>query len=364
MNPSAVVQEENSNSSGYHTILMDGFLSINNVLCGVIGIPLNVLTAALIIFSPRLHQTRNILWLGVAFSNVLVLFQHLLEFYANQFQSETAKKIFSLVAGLPFASLALNLFLSLVDRYVSIAHSSWYKQKVTITWIVSGQIGCFSILCLVIKGPYLLEIFPFPPRITNAELKFFSVTAFFTSLLCVLGQIFVYSKVKCFLRLEKDMGVSPSTDGGAYNGEVHRTTEFMGEEHPREPDQENPRDDFHQFHRHKSAEASQQNSAAVNPSPFFIQIGDEKISRMELKAARHALESVTLLLLFFLPTFIAFMFAISDDCSSVNLIRPECSTYLWTLAYTRGIMVLYTIVSPIFFVMRSPDLSGALNRSG
>ena len=74
------------------------------------------------IFSPRLHQTRNILWLGVAISNVLVLFQHLLEFYPNHFQSKTAKKIFNLVIGLPYGSLALNLF--------SLAHRPWHKYRV------------------------------------------------------------------------------------------------------------------------------------------------------------------------------------------------------------------------------------------
>ena len=66
--------------------------------------------------------------MGVAFSNVLVLFQHLLEFYAYHFQYKTAKKIFNLVIGLPYASLALNFFLSLIDRYISIAYCAWYKR--------------------------------------------------------------------------------------------------------------------------------------------------------------------------------------------------------------------------------------------
>ena len=363
MNPSAVLHEaENSTSSVSHIVLMDGFLATNNFFCGVVGIPLNVLIAAFIVFTRRLHKTRNIVWLGVAFSNVLVLFQHLIEFYAYCFQSETAKTIFNLVIGLPYASLLLNLFFSLIDRYVSIAHSAWYKRKVTITWIVSGQIALFSIICTLMKGPYLLEIFPFPPRITNTELKLFSVTGFFISLLCVFGQVFVYSKIKYFLRLEKDMDLSSSTDGGALNRQgknKHQTTEIMGKELPREPKEENSVDEDL---RHAAATYLQK--PAVTPSPFFIRIGDQSISRLELKAARHALDSVTMLFLFFLPAFVPRMLAVYADCSAANrIIGQECSTYLWILTYTRGLMVFYTIVSPIFFFIRSPDLSQALNRS-
>ena len=265
------------------------------------------------------------------------------------------------MAGLPYCSLMMNLFLSLIDRYVSVAYSSWYRRKVTITWIVSGQIGFFSIIGVLMKGPYLLEIFPFPPQITTMELKLFRVTGFLTLLLCVFGQICVYSKVKCFLRLEKDLDVSPSTDGGAYNGQGHQTTEFMGEELPRESEQEKKRDDFP---RHQTATASRQKATAIFPSPFFIRIGDQIISRLELEAARHAVDSVTLFLVFFLPAFVALMFAISAGCliPATHLIRHECSEYQWTLAYARGLVVFYPIVSPIFFIRRSHDLLKALNR--
>ena len=363
MNSSAVLrEEENSTSSAYYSILMDNFVATNNFFCGVVGIPLNVLIAAYIVMTPRLHNSRNIVWLGVAFSNVLVLFQHLIEFYAYLFQSETANQIFSLVLGLPYASLALNLFLSLIDRYISIAYSPWYKRKVTNTLIVSGQIGCFSIICVLMKGPYLLEIFPFPAGITTTQLKLYSIAGFFTSLLCVFGQVFLYSKVKCFLRLEKDMDASSSANRGTYNQQgrtTQKTTEFMGEEQPRESEQEHSLDDSH---LHKAATSSLQ-GPAVTTSPHFIHMGDQVISRLELKAACQALDSVTLLFLFFLPPTVVLVTTIYADCSSSNRpIRQECSTYLWTLAYTRGLMVFYTVVNPIFFFRRSPDLSHALNR--
>ena len=190
---------------------MDSFLATNNFFCGVVGIPLNFLIAAYIVLTPRLHRTRNILWLGFAFSNVLVLLEHLVEFYAyHQFPSKTAKKFFYLVAGVPFASLALNFFFSLVDRYVSIAHSAWYKRKVTTNWIVSGQVR-FSILFVLAKGPYFVELIPIPEGPTITDLKIFGIVLLTILLLSLVGQVFVYFKIKYYLDLEKDANTSLSS---------------------------------------------------------------------------------------------------------------------------------------------------------
>ena len=365
MNHSTVLRDEeaeNSTSSTSRSILMDSFLATNNFFCGVVGIPLNFLIAAYIVLTPRLHRTRNILWLGFAFSNVLVLLEHLVEFYAYQFQSETAKKFYYLAAGVPYASQALNLFFSLVDRYVSIAHSAWYKRKVTTNWIVSGQVGCFSILFVLTKGPYFVELIPIPEGPTITDLKIFGIVLLTILLLSLVGQVFVYFKIKYYLDLEKDANTSLSSHRRTQHicnakkrqaSNSTQTTEFMGGESY----EENSLDD--------QPTAGSLQSPAVTSTPFFIYIGNEAISRLELKAARHAVDSVSLFFGFFLPSFVAVMFAISTDCSFANhLIHKECSTYLWTFSYTRGLMMLYSIINPFFFVARSPDLSRVLNRSG
>ena len=318
------VEADNSTSSSTsHSVPMDSFLlTANNIFCGVFGIPLNVSLAAYIMLTPRLHRTRNIVWLGVAFSNVLLLFQHLLEFYVYSFQNETAKKIFTLLSGLPVASLMLNLFLSLIDRYVSIALSAWYKRNVTITWIVSGQSGCFSILCVLTKGPYLFKIIPILAGPATTDMKIISTVLLTILLLSLVGQVFVYFKIKYYLNLDKDVDVSLSTHRIVqhnYNANRQRqaintqATDFMG----RETREENSLAEL----RHHAAAESLQNSA-VTPSPYFIHIGDQAISRQELKAARHAVDSVSLFLVFFLPSFVALMFSIFADCSlAIHLIR-------------------------------------------
>ncbi len=71
-----------SNYSASPFLFMDSFLAMNQGVCILIGVPLNLLTAAFITLSPRFHQTRNILWLGVAFSNLFVLSTGLVELIA------------------------------------------------------------------------------------------------------------------------------------------------------------------------------------------------------------------------------------------------------------------------------------------
>ena len=359
MNPSSDLREgNNSTSSTSHSIIMDDFLATSNLFCGMVGISLNLLIGAFIVLTPQLHRTRNILWLGVAFSNVLVLFQHLVEFYVYVFQSEMAKKIFTLVTGLPFASLMLNLFFSLVDRYICIAYSDWYKRNVTIAWIVSGQIGCFFILCVLTKGPYFLEIIPLPAGLTPTDMKIVSIVGFTSLFVCTIGQVFVYFKLKYYLDLEKNTDTTLSSHRRAqhnYNAGQRpanntEATEFMGVETHEERS-------FNE--RYHAAAESLQNPAA---SPHFIHIGDQNICRLELNAARHALDSVSSFFIFFLPFFTVLMFSFSADCTFANhLTRQECSTYLWTLAYTRLLIASYTVVNPIFFFVRNPDLSQALN---
>ena len=115
------------------------------------------------------------------------------------------------MAGLPNISLNFNLFLSFVDRYVCVAHSAWYKRKVTITWIVSGQIGSLSILLVLMKGSYFVELIPLPATVNITEMKIVSIVGFTTLLLRVFGQICVYFKLKYYLRLEKDADMALST---------------------------------------------------------------------------------------------------------------------------------------------------------
>ena len=368
MNHTAVIREAVDNSTSYapvfHFLPMNDFVAAINVICSVVGIPMNVLTAVIILLKSRLHQTRNVLWLGVAFSNVLILLYHLVETYAYQFQSEAAEKIFILVLGLPHGSLALNLFLSLVDRYVCIAHSVWYKRKVTTAWIISVQIGCFSILCVLTKGHYLLQSIPLPEELAITNMKIIGIVGLIIVSLCTVGQAFLYFKVKHYLDLGKNADTSVSSHIRAqYNYKARQpqannmqTTEFMGGETPQE---ENSLDDFQ---RHRAAAASLQNRPATTSS-FFIQVGNNKISRLELKSALLTVDSILLSLLFSLPSLVALLFAISADCFSVNMVQ-KCSPYLWALTYTRGFLLFYTIVSPIFCFTRSHDLSQALNRIG
>ena len=140
-------------------------------------------------------------------------------FYFSTYSSSTATsfnprrpgRLLFLIWPAYHVSLNFNLFLSFVDRYVCVAHSAWYKRKVTITWIVSGQIGSLSILLVLMKGSYFVELIPLPATVNITEMKIVSIVGFTTLLLRVFGQICVYFKLKYYLRLEKDADMALST---------------------------------------------------------------------------------------------------------------------------------------------------------
>ena len=96
----------------------------------VVGIPLNLLIAVFIqcrmfVVDTQfaLNQKHCVVCLGESFSNVSVLFQNPVDFYVHLlFRKVRRQRIcFNFVAGLSFASLALYVFLSLIDQYFCIA---------------------------------------------------------------------------------------------------------------------------------------------------------------------------------------------------------------------------------------------------
>ncbi len=137
---------------------LDEYLSVGYATLAALGIPINLLVAGAIIFQERLHSPRNIIWLGVGFSNVLFLLGFVLDVaYARSEGSAPWQIFFEMSSGLPIASLVLNLHLSLLNRYVMLHYPLWYKQNVTNSLIVIGQLSSFLLLFLILKGRYFFN---------------------------------------------------------------------------------------------------------------------------------------------------------------------------------------------------------------
>lgn len=95
----------------------------------------------------------------------------------------------------------------------------------------------------------------------------------------------------------------------------------------------------------------------------FFQHGTQTISRLELEAARHAVDSITIFIVLGLPVVVTLSFAFFSGCIFLPPENPECSPYLWALAYARGILIVNAVASPVFYIIRSYEMYRALIRT-
>ena len=150
---------------------MDEYLTSFQILFAAIGIPLNLLLVGFIIFLERLQSPRNLIWIGIGFSNIFILVGFVLEAIFSKMEPSQSWLCYNMIGGLPFGSLVINLHLSLFNRHVNLHYSSWHKRHVTNRLIVTTKIVCFILFFLIFKGHYfasnfsLREMLPIPEAI-------------------------------------------------------------------------------------------------------------------------------------------------------------------------------------------------------
>ena len=110
---------------------------MSRFVCGVVGIPLNLLVVGVILRSRQLWNPRNIFWLAVTFFNLLALLQAITElslFYLYQRGDGSHHNLcqfYSTVVGSPYVLLLTVLMLATCDRYIALAHRRLYEHYAT-----------------------------------------------------------------------------------------------------------------------------------------------------------------------------------------------------------------------------------------
>ena len=155
---------------------------VNRFVCGIIGIPLNLLVVAVILRSRQLWTARNIFWLAINFFNTLALTQAIIElaaFYLYQRGDDSHRilcQIYSTIVGGPYVLLLAGLMLATLDRHLALVHRQFYQNYATPTnviWILFG-------ITLVVVGRYKL-FFKFNGIISATNFNYFSFTGGQTS---------------------------------------------------------------------------------------------------------------------------------------------------------------------------------------
>jgi hypothetical protein len=112
------------------------------------GIPLNVIVAVVQLLNKRLHNTRNAIWCGVIFSNLLVFCVLVLEIVVWGLQSSLASKILLLLNDKADLILLVNLLLVTGDRFVYTKWQAFHKRHVIVARTVALQLICTSVTFL------------------------------------------------------------------------------------------------------------------------------------------------------------------------------------------------------------------------
>ena len=306
------------------SVYLENCLSISHLLCIYLGIPYNIFVMTIVLFCRRFRSPRNFTWLGIGFSNVLILVYYLTESLAVSLESSVAGKICDLLFGLPQLSLVLNHSLSLLERYLSIKYSKWHKRRITNNcWIIPPvQLALFFVLFLISKGHHIFGFasLQWPP--IQSDINQVITVLLFGVGICVAFQAALWTiSNQNYPELPSVAPVEIALQPLESNG--------MEEESPSE-------------------------EIGRTQSPF-VRIGGERISRLDLEAARSVNINGLLMALFVVPPLLGLV-ALAR-CRSAMSLSLECAHLVAMSVYLREFVPTYcSFVSPTSFLSLNRDI--------
>jgi len=180
-------------------VFMDTFLAYGHLVCALLGTPINLMIILFIINCRHLRrQPRNIIWIGIGFSNIFVLTINILEL-AVFLSPETAElcRVRFFLNGFPATSLLMNYFFSLVERYLSTFHLLWYRRCVTVRLVGATQLAAFILLLFLMKSHYIFGLIEVKCTVVHPlDRTIYFVFITFFLILCLSGQLTLYKKIK------------------------------------------------------------------------------------------------------------------------------------------------------------------------
>jgi len=116
-------------------------------------------------------------------------------------------------------------------------------------------------------------------------------------------------------------------------------------------------------HRRNVAASTAVVSNSRNNESYFVQIGSEMVSRLELEATHSVIAGIFSLFVFAAPTIIVAALFVGCGRISDASSRNECSAYYSkVLGYTTELIQFHSIYSPIFYGIKSKDCFSAIHQ--
>ena len=187
-------------------LIANDFSIVSHIICCLAGIPLNAFIAYLILRFERLHRRpRNIFLLGIILANLMAFFPALLDtisYYrpASWEGSGPMCLVYVATFGLPYAFLLLNLFISLMDRYVAVTHPLWHREKMTVQRAVLSLVIGGLVVTIVTKFVYLTGMSPLTCKLPFIHTKALGGSLVVLFVFCLCAHFAVYKKTRKILQ--------------------------------------------------------------------------------------------------------------------------------------------------------------------
>ena len=364
-------------------LFMDTFIASGHLIFAFFGIPFNVTIISFIIFRRRLRrQPRILIWIGIGLSNIFFLCSNILEpigYYYSTKATELCHIHFFLV-GFPGASFLMHNFLSLVDRYICIFHSVWYRRYVTTRLVLGIQLAAFIVLFFLMKSHYIFGLIQVKCNVVpSLDRTFYIGFILFFLILCLSGQLTFYMMLKKHLvkpSANQDVGANDTT---TYSGATTLSSGRIiqpGESISARPTSDNNQDIISPEQAVRALGQRLESRRIIKLNLNFVRIKYQIISRLELEATLTVILSVGIFLLFCLPWIISSVSAhicIGNIIQTANMSEEEtttearvgkCSRYYWAISYSRLIYLMGHFMYQFFFyVLRRKDFCAGLSQA-
>lgn len=321
----------------------DLVLIIFKLLCSIIGIPLNGLMAVAVLRLRRLHsKPRNIFLMGITVSNLLAFVPPILEIIYYFLPNELLCLAFVFTNRLPDVYLLLNIFLSLMDRYVAIRYPLWHRKKVTVLHVFVGLVFSFTLITVISKFFYIFRLVPLRCQINRVAYRTVILVCLFLFILCVASRVIVYLQTRKLLRDQ-------------------RSSNFPIRSHPPEEIMEMVALSINNDAADISARPAVEFSAAL---PTVIDLGvrvDQRmLHKMELDATKTLVAGVTSLFVLCCPAFILYLSLAICRLSSAEF---SCSSkFSWMFSYLKQLGLIHAIYHPIMYMAWNQEFTSVFKR--
>ena len=337
-----------------HPINVDLFLIVTKCITSVIGIPLNLLVAIIIIRLRRFHsKPRHIFLLGIIFSDLFIYVPVLIEFVYWNSPVNYVCEAYVAVVGLPYSILLLNMLLALSDRYIAIKNPLWHRKRVTVRFAVICLLLSSASSVFIMKFVYIFGFAPIRCEIWFDHGRVVGLTTVLLFVLCTIANFIVYRQTKTLLQKSRtvkpeinDIGLrtfiqnQETTDvesqaaSQIYVGNNTNTTPALIEV---------------QTIGNKTRNATDSN--VDTSASMAIHVDSKTLHKMEMEATRTLITSVTSLFAMALPPVLLFLTVYF--CRLIGTF--QCSRVSWVAPYFKIFGLIHSSINPLIWLLRNDE---------